>query len=344
MGVPGHPRLLDEFAGHYPASVTARLDTLHQGGEVRKIFAIALLAAAMVTAGLAQTSAIVTQVRAAIKANDLPLAIKTITDYRTANGVTAETLEAMSWIARGALAAKDLDMAERFARDTYTLSAAMLKTRPLDQEARLPIAFGASIEVLGQVEAARGARTDALAFLERELRAHKATSIAKRIQKNIHLLSLVGQRAPTLDLSEYLGPQPPTIAALKGKVVLLFFWAHWCNDCKAQAPILAELATKYRDRGLVIFAPTQRFGYVAAGKPAPADEELKYIEQIREKFYPVLAGQPVPVSEANHLRYGVSSTPTLVLVDRGGIIRLYNPGQMSLQQLEPLVSSLVNAS
>jgi thiol-disulfide isomerase/thioredoxin len=217
----------------------------------------------------------------------------------------------------------------------------MLKTRPLDQDARLPIALGAAIEVLGQVQVQRGERTDAVAFLQKEFRAHERTSIAKRIQKNINLISLEGQPAPPLDLAEFLGPKPPTLAALKGKVVLLFFWAHWCSDCKQQGPILATLADKYRDRGLVVFAPTQRFGYVAGGKTALADEEMRYIDQVRQQYYPVLAGQPVPVSEANHVRYGVSSTPTLVLVDRGGVIRLYNPGRLTMEQLEPKIQALL---
>ena len=58
----------------------------------------------------------------------------------------------------------------------------------------------------------------------------------------------------------------------------------------------------------------------------------------------MLAGQPVPVSEANHMRYGVSTTPTLVLVDRAGIIRLYHPGRMTMEQLEPRVRALLDAT
>jgi thiol-disulfide isomerase/thioredoxin len=296
-------------------------------------------------AGLnAQASALVKEVRAAIAANDFALAEKTLATYRASSGITPEMLEALSWLGRGALAAKNLDGAEKYARETYQLSTTQLKTRKLDQEPRLPIALGAAIEVLGHVDAQRGARTEAVAFLRKELGTYKGTSIEKRIQKNINLLSLEGQPAPAIDSSEYLGPKPPTVASLKGKVVLMFFWAHWCGDCKLQAPILADLAAKYRDQGLVILAPTQRFGYVAGGKPAPAEEEMRYIDQVRATHYPVLAGQPVPVSEATHLRFGVSTTPTLVLVDRAGIIRLYHPGQMSMEQLEPLVRSLVIGS
>jgi thiol-disulfide isomerase/thioredoxin len=304
---------------------------------------VALLTVVIASANVAaQTSPLVVEVRAAIKANDLAKAAGVVSAFRKAQGVTPEMLEAQSWIGRGALAAGDLNQAERVARETYELSTAMLKSRGLDQEPRLPIALGAAIEVLGQVQGQRGARTDALVFLQREFRTHQRTSIAKRIQKNINLISLEGQAAPALDLSEYLGPAPPTLASLKGKVVLLFFWAHWCSDCKQVGPVLAALADKYRSRGLVVFAPTQRFGYVAGGKEAPADEELRYIDQVRQQFYPVLAGQPVPVSEANHLRYGVSSTPTLVLVDRAGIVRLYNPGRLTMEQLEPKITALLN--
>jgi thiol-disulfide isomerase/thioredoxin len=296
-------------------------------------------------AGLAaQTPAVVKEVRSALAAGDFVRAERIVATYRGANGVTPEMLEALSWLGRGALANKDLDVAEKYARETYGLSTAQLKIRPLDQEARLPIALGAAIEVLGHVDAQRGARTEAVAFLNREFAAYKGTSIEKRIQKNLNLLSLEGQAAPAIDVSEHLGPKPPPLSALRGKVVLLFFWAHWCGDCKAQAPVLAELSRQYRDKGLVVFAPTQRFGYVAGGKPAPADEETRYIDQVRQASYPVLADQPAPISEASHMRYGVSTTPTLVLVDRGGVIRLYHPGQMTMEQLAPRVRALLDAS
>ncbi len=109
----------------------------------------------------------------------------------------------------------------------------MLKTRDMDTEPRLPIAYGAAVEVLGQVEAKRGAGTDASVFLERERDAHADTSVVKRIQKNINLLGLEGTMAPGIVATEYLGPGPPSMEDLEGKVALLCFWAHWCSDCKA---------------------------------------------------------------------------------------------------------------
>jgi thiol-disulfide isomerase/thioredoxin len=311
---------------------------------VKKLMATLVLAVTVLPGVAGQTSGIIPDVRGAIKANDFAAGDKLLAAYRAGHGVTADYLEALSWMGRGTLAVKNYDAAERYARDTYQLSLDMLKKRPLDQEPRLPIALGAAIEVLAHVDTARGARSEAVLFLQKEVATYKGTSIEKRIRKNINLITLEGQPAPALDLAEYLGPKPPTLASMKGKVVLLFFWAHWCGDCKQQAPILADLVKKYGNQGFTVVAPTMRFGYTARGQDAGPDEEMRYIDQVRNEIYPVLAGQPIPVSEATHLRYGVSTTPTLVLVDRGGLIRMYNPGRMTLEQLEPRIRTLVQAS
>lgn len=300
--------------------------------------------AAPATPTTAPARTLVQQVRAAITARDMSAAETTVEAFRTANGQTPEWLEAYSWLGRGYLMQDRLDDAERFALKTYGFAQEMLKTRPMDAEPKLPIAYGAAVEVLGQVEARRGARTDALLFLERERSTHAGTSIEKRLQKNINLLSLEGTPAPALAASEHLGDAPPSLASLKGKVVLLFFWAHWCSDCKAMSPVLTELERRFGDQGLVVIAPTQRYGYVAGGAEASRDDERQYIDAIRQQSYPVFARGPVPLDEANHLRYGVSSTPTLVLIDRAGIIRLYHPGQMPLEDLATRIDALVGAS
>lgn len=292
-------------------------------------------------AGASKPLSLVQQVRAELSTGNVSTAEKILATQRRQTGITPEWLEAHSWMARGYLSAKKLDDAERSARDTLKMATNLLTTRAMDAEPHLPIAYGAAVEVLAQVSAQFGARSEAIALLERELRMHASTSIAKRLQKNINLLTLEGRKAPAVVATDYLGPKPPSMTALQGKPIILLFWAHWCSDCKRMAPILATLEKKYRDRGLVVFAPTQRYGYVAGGKDAAPEEEKAYIDQVRKEHYGVLAGQAVPLDEANHLRYGVSTTPTLVLVDRAGIVRLYHPGGMTLDELEPQVQRLV---
>src|SRR5688572_20262945 len=106
---------------------------------------------------------LVAAVRAAGNARDFVAAADLVAADRAVNGTTPLNLQAQSWIGRTALAAGDLDRAERFARETYDLATAELAKRPLDDEERLPTALGAAIEVLGQTTARRGARTEAVA-------------------------------------------------------------------------------------------------------------------------------------------------------------------------------------
>lgn len=291
---------------------------------------------------LALPAAIVPDVRALLSKQDFAGAEKLIATTRSSGEWTGELIEAYSWLGRAALAAKDYDKARYYAAETRKLSLAALKKRPLDAEPRLPIGFGASIEVEGQALAGSGQLSESIAFLNRELKTYFNTSIRTRIQKNINLLSLVGKPAPKLETKESvstLAAKP--LASLKGKTVLLFFWAHWCADCKAQAPILAKLAQEYASRGLIVVGPTQYYGYVAGGDDAPPAQEKPYIASIYEKFYASIPGLAAPLSNENFRVYGSSTTPTLVLVDKTGTVRLYNPGKLTEEQLRAAIEPLL---
>lgn len=269
---------------------------------------------------------LIDQVRAASSRGDFATSDRLIETARQRSGVNPVIALAVSWQARNALAARQLDRAESYASRARELSLQLLKTRKLDAEKNLPLALGASIEVHGQVMAARGQISSAVAFLETERRKYAGTSIVERISKNINLLSLQGKRAPALEAAEWIGAKPPALASYRGKPVLVFFWAHWCADCKATAPILSNLMRRYGARGLTLFAPTRYYGYVEGGEDAAKPAEKRYIQQVRERYYPLLANVPIPLSNTIFETYGCSSTPTLALVDRQGIVRWYHPG------------------
>jgi thiol-disulfide isomerase/thioredoxin len=304
----------------------------------RKLILAAVFAAGVFPAGA--FADVVMDVEIAMSRGSFPLAEAILASYKSQRGVTPEYLDALSWLARGDLITRQFDKAETNAQETERLVLQALATRPLDAEPHLPLALGAAIEVEAQLMTANGDRAGALALLRKDLGTYGKTSIRTRIQKNINLLTLEGRPAPMLQEAEFLGPKPAPLAALRGKPVLLFFWAHWCPDCKQEEHILAEIAREYAPKGLMMIAPTQRYGYVANGDDATPAQEIKYIEQIRHQFYSDLLNVPAPVSEANFRNYGASTTPTLVLIDRHGIVRVYHPGAMTLDELRAALNRL----
>jgi thiol-disulfide isomerase/thioredoxin len=284
---------------------------------------------------------IVEDVRTALARDNFSTADSFLNSYRTKNGVTPEYLEAYSWMARGALSAHDYDHAAAYAKETNTLALEQLKQRPLDAEPHLPLALGAAIEVQSQTLAARGQRTQAIAVLQTALRTYGSTSIRARLQKNLNLLSFDGKPAPALRSEQFLGSKPPVLAQLKGSPVLLFFWAHWCGDCKAEAPIITQLRSEFAPRGLTVLGPTRLYGYTAQVENAAPSDELAYIDAVRHRFYGGLLDMPVPISKYNFDVYGASTTPTLVLLDRTGKVALYHPGALPYDQLKAEIEKVV---
>jgi thiol-disulfide isomerase/thioredoxin len=276
-------------------------------------------------------------VRTALQQGNFTAATAQLENYRTAHGVDPDYLEALSWLARASFSANQLDQAAAYAKQTETLSRAQLQHRALDAEPHLPLALGAAIEVQAQVLSARGQQAQAVALLRHNLTLYDKTSLHARLQKNLNLLGLAGQFAPPLRLGEYLGPSPKSPLQLKGSPVLLFFWAHWCIDCKHEGPIVAQLGSEFASRGLTVLAPTQLYGYTARGEDAKPKDELAYAEKVWQQYYPGLQTVPVPVSKTNFDRYGASTTPTLVLIDRKGKVALYHPGVMTYEDLKAAI-------
>jgi peroxiredoxin len=112
-----------------------------------------------------------------------------------------------------------------------------------------------------------------------------------------------GQPAPALTGRTTAGRQI-SLADLKGKVVLLNFWATWCRPCRDELPMLAKLHEKYKDRGLAVLG-------VADDTPSAVDGFLK----ADPLPYPTVYGDKAMVQS-----YGVEAYPTSILIDKNGQI------------------------
>ena len=282
---------------------------------------------------------IIEDVQQSLAQSNFTAAESELKSYKAQMGVTPEYLEAVSWMGRAALKMQQYSQAENYAKETMASALPLLHSRKLDAEPHLPIAVGAALEVQALSLAGRGQKAQGVALLRRSLQTYGNTSIAARLHKNLNLLTFVGQTAPALKSTDYLGSKPVSAAQLKGSPLLLFFWAHWCVDCKGEAPILARLRSEFSE--LTVVAPTQRYGYAARGDDATPQAEKAYIESVWQHYYSGLQGVSVPVSKENFDVYGASTTPTLVLVDRAGKIAFYHPGAMPYEELRAAIEKVI---
>jgi thiol-disulfide isomerase/thioredoxin len=276
---------------------------------------------------------LVRAVRSKISAGDLASAEAAVEDYKLKSGVDAEYLDAVGWLARGAEMLRQAEAAARY--------VAELRREIREERAELIGPLGAAIEVEGKLRAAREGRGAALRFLEEEFARARDIALRARIRRGINLLSLEGQPAPELGAADFVGAEPPALARLKGRPVLLFLWAHWCGDCKAQAASLARVWQKYRAQGLAIVAPTRNYGTGAQGKAATPVEEKAHVEKTWRESYPGLDGIPVTIDTETMVRYGVAATPTFVLIDRKGVVRFYAPTRLSEAELSRRIEAVL---
>ena len=109
--------------------------------------------------------------------------------------------------------------------------------------------------------------------------------------------------APEFTLNRLDGPAV-SLGELKGRVVILEFWATWCGPCRSSLPSLELIAKRYQDRGVQVLLVN------VAEPPGPV---RKWLEG-RYEAATVLLDRDGSVSE----RYGVSGIPHLVIIDREG--------------------------
>lgn len=264
-----------------------------------------------------------------IAAGDLTSADAIADEFCRANPGTTECAYAVSWLARGAEVLKKFSEAELYADRSTALNNELLKKTRVEDDDYLALAVGANIEVRARLLVDRGTKEQAVAFLKSEIPRWHEFTVQARLQKDLNLLTLVGM------------PAPVTYPEMLGKPTLLFLWGHWCSDCTGQEPAIARLWKRYRARGLVIIAPNRRRGVVGDKENVPAAEEDAEIERVWKENYGDLAGVPHPVDEAAMRAYGVTSTPTLVLIDRKGIVRMYQPYRMGEGALSAEIEKII---
>jgi peroxiredoxin len=117
---------------------------------------------------------------------------------------------------------------------------------------------------------------------------------------------LEGQPAPALEL-KLLDGNPVRLADAAGKVVLVNYWATWCEPCRAEMPAMDAYYRRHRDQGLIILA-------VSMDKPS---DEAKVREVMKNFTFPAALAKDVSATG-----YGrIWRIPITFVIDRRGVVR-----------------------
>ena len=133
----------------------------------------------------------------------------------------------------------------------------------------------------------------------------KGTTVTRSEPRRNGLAIQVGDKAPDFQLKALDGSDV-TLASLKGKVVLLDFWATWCGPCKQVMPTIQKLADEFKDKGVVVMGVNTFERGDGAAK--------KYIDSKKYTYGCLLKGDELAKA------YGINAIPTLIIIHKDGTI------------------------
>ena len=149
---------------------------------------------------------------------------------------------------------------------------------------------------------------------------------AARFHPDEHVSSTTGSPAPNFTLRELDG-QSLELSSLRGKVVLLDFWATWCDPCRDEIPQFVKLQNQYGPQGLQI---------VGISIDDSADPVRKFYQEFHMN-YPVVMGD----AKTGELYGGVLGLPIAFVIDRDGRIYKKHIGATSPEVFESEIQKLL---
>ncbi len=141
-----------------------------------------------------------------------------------------------------------------------------------------------------------------------------------------------GSPAPDFTLTLYPGyraglPEQIRLSDLRGKVVVMNFWASWCVECYKEADALEAVYRKYKDRGVIFLG----IDYLDTEAPA-----LAYLKQ-----YDVTYPNGLDVQQRIARAYRITGVPETFFIDRNGVVREVTIAPLTEAQLIAKIEALL---
>jgi thiol-disulfide isomerase/thioredoxin len=240
---------------------------------------------------------------------------------------------------------KDAQAIQQYAQTELTKIAPLTRSKPDEAAAKL--------EAFKEKLTAASETADPAAKRAAEMALRSVASLERSIEAGRKLAELVGKDAAPLKVEAWVNGEPLTDANLKGKVVLLDFWAVWCGPCIATFPHLKEWNEKYADKGLVMIGLTRYYNMrwdedakravrATGDDKVPPAEEHEMLEQfaahhgLEHRF---------AIQEDRDLSdyYAVTGIPHVVVIDQEGKVRLVRvgSGDANAKDIENMLEELL---
>ena len=168
---------------------------------------------------------------------------------------------------------------------------------------------------------------------------------AKKVKSELETLAKVRPGCPAPDFTANdINGKPFTLSSLKGKVVIIDFWASWCGPCRKSNPHMRELYAKYHKKGLDMVYVSDDDSNPAKWKAAVEKDQL-----VGDGFHHVLRGLKITdkakytFDKTNDIsdKYAIHFLPTKYLIDKkGNIVCKINEGEDA--KLDAQIEKLLN--
>jgi len=279
-----------------------------------------------------------------------------LSDYARAEPRTTADLHRTNFLLASAYMKKrEFARAVPRAADAYAAALAYAATAAANPTQRDATIFGAGAYYTNALLRS-GRRADAVRVIQ-EMRARAVALPSARLYgQATELLLQQGEKfdlppelpgigpvaSPEIKVAETLGAGPVRLADLRGRVVLLDFWATWCTYCVQTMPRLNALHRRYKERGLVILGLNEFEGNIE-GRDVTRAQELEYFRQFKRKMG-VAYDFAVAADAENDRLFGVAGLPTAVLVDRRGRVRFITVGasEEEAELLKKMIARLLD--
>jgi len=183
----------------------------------------------------------------------------------------------------------------------------------------------------GDLAKARAVLEDAVAKLP-PLEGLKKYDPAVRAKSYYDLrLALLGNKAPQIDAERWLGAPAQPLSALAGKVVVLDFWATWCQPCRTVMPGLDAMYRELAAHGLVVLGVTRHYPHgflpnsaadIHTGKSVRDMDEAAFLAHLTEFKKVTGLGYPFVIgTTADFESYKVPGIPTVVVIGKDQTVR-----------------------